>query len=70
MTREEALKSWTMVGAYAAFEEGQKGTLEPGKLADMALLSADIMRIPPAEILKTRVKMTILGGEVVYPEGK
>ncbi len=70
MTREEALKSWTMVGAYAAFEEGQKGTLEPGKLADMVLLSADIMRIPPAEILKTRVKMTILGGEVVYPEGK
>jgi predicted amidohydrolase YtcJ len=68
MTREEALKSWTMVGAYAAFEEGQKGTLEPGKLADMVLLSADIMRVSPAEILKTRVKMTILGGEMVYSE--
>ncbi len=66
MTREEALKSWTAVGAYAAFEEGSKGTLEPGKLADLVMLSADIMRIPAPEILKTRVTMTILGGEVVY----
>jgi predicted amidohydrolase YtcJ len=70
MTREEALKSWTMVGAYAAFEEGRKGTLEAGKLADMVMLSADIMRIPPAEILKTRVTMSILGGEIVYSEGQ
>jgi len=68
MTREEALKSWTVVGAYAAFEEDQKGTLAPGKLADLVMLSADIMRIAPAEILKTRVKMTILGGEIVYTD--
>lgn len=68
MTREEALKSWTLACAYAAFEEGKKGSLEPGKLADLVMLSADIMTIPPAEILKTRVKMTILGGQVVYSE--
>lgn len=68
MTREEALRSWTLAGAYAAFEEGKKGSLEPGKLADLVMLSADIMTIPPAEILKTRVKMTILGGEIVYSE--
>jgi len=66
MTREEALRSWTIEGAYAAFEEGSKGSLEPGKLADFVLLSDDITRIPPAEILKTRVVMTVIGGEVVY----
>mgnify|MGYP001086819791 CR=1 FL=1 len=68
MTREEALKSWTLDGAYAAFEEAKKGSLEPGKLADLVMLSADIMTIPPPEILKTRVKMTLLGGEIVYSE--
>jgi predicted amidohydrolase YtcJ len=68
MTREEALKSWTLTGAYAAFEEDRKGTLAPGKLADMVMLSADILRIPPAEVLTTRVKMTILGGEIVYSD--
>ncbi|MBI1788314.1 MAG: amidohydrolase [Acidobacteria bacterium] len=68
MSREEALKSWTLDGAYAAFEENTKGSLEPGKLADFAVLSGDIMKIPPPEILKTRVTMTVLGGEVVYPE--
>ena len=66
MTREEALKSWTLAGAQAAFEENQKGSLVPGKLADLVMLSRDIMRIPPAEILKTRVILTILGGEIVY----
>jgi len=68
MTREEALRSWTIAGAHAAFEEDKKGTLEPGKLADLVMLSADIMTIPPAQILKTRVKMTILGGEIVYSD--
>jgi predicted amidohydrolase YtcJ len=66
MTREEALKSWTLAGAHAAFEENQKGSLTPGKLADLVMLSQDIMRIPPAEILKTRVTLTVLGGEIVY----
>jgi predicted amidohydrolase YtcJ len=66
MTRDEALRSWTIEGAYAAFEEKIKGSLEPGKLADFVLLSDDITRIPPTEILKTRVVMTVVGGEVVY----
>jgi predicted amidohydrolase YtcJ len=66
MTRGEALRSWTLEGAYAAFEEKIKGSLEPGKLADFVMLSDDITRISPAEILKTRVVMTVVGGEVVY----
>jgi predicted amidohydrolase YtcJ len=70
MTRREALKSWTIHGAYAAFEEHKKGSITPGKLADFVLLSRDIMEIPPEEILKTRVTMTVLGGEVVFRESK
>jgi len=66
MTREEALESWTRAGAYAAFEESWKGTLAPGMAADFVMLSADIMTVPPPEILKTRVLMTVVGGEVVY----
>jgi len=68
MTRDEALRSWTIEGAYAAFEEDSKGSLEPGKAADFVMLSRDIMQIPPAEILKTRVTMTVAAGEVVYSE--
>jgi predicted amidohydrolase YtcJ len=68
MTREEALRSWTLTGAWAAFEEGAKGSLEPGKFADFVLLSADILRIPAPEILKTRVLMTVVGGEIVYSD--
>jgi predicted amidohydrolase YtcJ len=66
MTREEALRSWTLDGAYAAFEEKTKGSLAPGKVADFVMLSRDIMRIPPQEILRTRVLMTVVGGEIVY----
>jgi predicted amidohydrolase YtcJ len=66
MTREEALRSWTLDGAYAAFEEKQKGSLVPGKLADFVVLSRDIMRIPVREILETRVLMTVVGGEIVH----
>jgi predicted amidohydrolase YtcJ len=68
MKRDEALRSWTSAGAYAAFQENEKGSLAPGKLADFVMLSEDIMRIPPRDILKTRVKMTVVGGEVVYAE--
>jgi len=66
MTREEALRSWTLGGAYAAFEERKKGSLVVGKLGDFVMLSADIMTIPPREILNTRVTMTVTGGDVVY----
>ena len=68
MTREEALRSWTAAGAYAAFEEKSKGSLEPGKLADFVMLSGDILTIPAPEILHTRVKMTVVGGEIVFSE--
>ncbi len=66
LSREEALRSWTIDGAYAAFEETLKGTLAPGKAADFVILSHDIMTVPPPEILKARVNMTVLAGEVVY----
>ncbi len=66
MTREQALKSWTLDGAYAAFEEKNKGSLEPGKLADLLILDRDIMTAPAAEIPRTQVRMTILGGRVVH----
>ena len=68
MTREEALRSWTIEGAYAAFEEKSKGSLVPGKLADFVVLSDDIMHVPAARILKTRVTMTVVGGELVYSQ--
>jgi predicted amidohydrolase YtcJ len=68
LTREETLKSWTLGGAYAAFEERTKGSLEPGKVADFVMLTNDIMTVPPPEILTTRVKMTVVGGEIVYSE--
>jgi predicted amidohydrolase YtcJ len=66
VTREQALKMFTIWAAYAAFEEKIKGSIEPGKLADLTVLSADIMKIPEMEILKTRCLMTVIGGEVVY----
>jgi predicted amidohydrolase YtcJ len=66
LRREEALRSWTLDGAYAAFEEKQKGSLEPGKLADFVMLSQDIMKVPERDLLNTRVTMTVIGGKTVY----
>ncbi|MEP6741103.1 MAG: amidohydrolase, partial [bacterium] len=66
LTREQAIKMFTIWAAYAAFEEELRGSIEVGKLADFTILSADIMKIPEAEILKTRCLMTIIGGESVY----
>lgn len=66
VSRETALKMFTIWPAYAAFEEKIKGTIEVGKLADLTVLSADIMLIPAPEILKTTCVMTVIGGEVVY----
>ena len=66
MTREEALRSFTLWGAYAAFQEREKGSLEPGKWADIVVLTDDIMTIEPPKILTTGVVMTIVAGDVVY----
>ena len=66
MSREEALKSYTWNNAYAAFEEKLKGSLEVGKLADITVLSRDIMTIPEDDILSTGVVYTIVGGKVVF----
>jgi predicted amidohydrolase YtcJ len=66
MTREEAVRSYTTNAAYAAFEEDVKGSLEVGKLADAVLLSRDIMTIPAAELLDTRVLFTMIGSKFVY----
>ena len=70
MTREEALRSYTLNGAYASFEEDIKGSLTPGKLADITVLSKDIMTIPDDEILSTEVLYTIVGGKILYPLGE
>lgn len=66
MTREEALRSYTLSNAYAAFEEDIKGSLEPGKLADIIVLSKDLLHCSDDEILQTRVLMTMIGGQIVY----
>jgi predicted amidohydrolase YtcJ len=66
VTREQALKMFTIWPAYAAFEENLRGSIDVGKLADLTILSADIMKIPEVDILKTHCMMTVIGGEVVY----
>jgi predicted amidohydrolase YtcJ len=63
---EEALRAYTTDAAYASFEEGIKGSLERGKLADLVLLDRDITQIAAPDIRETRVLMTIVGGRVVY----
>ncbi len=68
VSREQALKMFTLWPAFAAFEEKDKGSLEVGKLADFTVLSADIMKIPALEILRTKCAMTVIGGEVVFAE--
>jgi predicted amidohydrolase YtcJ len=66
MTREEALRAYTINGAYAAFEEKEKGSLVQGKLADVVVLSKDIMTVPEDEIPTAVVDLTIVGGKVKY----
>jgi predicted amidohydrolase YtcJ len=63
---EDALRAYTAGTAYASFEEDIKGTLEPGKLADMAVLSKNLLRVEPRAYLDTKVLYTIVGGRVVY----
>lgn len=66
MSRMEALKSYTINGAYAAFEENIKGTIEQGKLADIVILNKNLLTAPDWDLLNTRVLYTILGGKIVY----
>jgi len=63
---EECLRAYTVGSAYAEFEEGRKGTLAPGMLADIAVFPEDITRMPARELLSTPVAMTITGGRIVY----
>jgi len=69
LTVEEALRAYTQGCAYAAFEEKDKGTISPGKFADLDVLSEDLFRIPPERIKGARVEITIVGGRVVYQAG-
>lgn len=66
MTREQALKSYTLDAAYGAFEEDIKGSISVGKLADFTIYNQDIMEVPEQELLKTEIAMTIFDGKVVY----
>lgn len=66
MTREEALRSYTLDAAYGAFEEDIKGSIEKGKLADFSVFSQNLMIVPEDQILATQVDMTIVGGKVLY----
>ena len=66
MTRMEALRSYTIQNAYAAFEEKTKGSLEAGKLADVTVFDRDILTVPDTDLLKARVLYTIVGGKIAY----
>jgi len=66
VTVAEAVEAYTLGSAYAEFQDDQKGSIEEGKLADLAILSSDIFTAPPGDILRARVETTILGGEIIY----
>lgn len=66
ITIDECIRGYTWGSAYAEFEEKNKGQIAVGKLADIVVLSADVTKIPPPAILKTRAEMTIVGGRIVY----
>ena len=66
LTREQAVIAYTLTAAYAEFAEKDKGSLEPGKLADLAVLSQDIFRVPTEDLPKTVSVLTMVGGHIVY----
>jgi predicted amidohydrolase YtcJ len=66
ITVEEALRAYTAGGAFASFEEREKGTLEVGKLADFVVIDRDLTTIPPETIRDARVTLTVVGGQVVF----
>jgi predicted amidohydrolase YtcJ len=66
ITVEESLKAYTSEAAYAMFEEARKGVLKPGHLADLVVIDRDLTRIEPATIREAKVRITMVGGKVVY----
>jgi hypothetical protein len=66
VTRDQALRMFTVGPAFAAFEEDRRGTIEVGKWADLTVFDKDIMRVPEAEILTAKCTMTVVGGEIVW----
>jgi predicted amidohydrolase YtcJ len=66
ITREQAVIAYTLTSAYAEFAEKEKGSLEPGKLADLAVLSQDIFTVSPSDLPKTASVLTLVGGKVIY----
>jgi predicted amidohydrolase YtcJ len=66
VTREQAVRMWTINNAYATFEEHLKGSVEPGKLADLTVLSGDFLTLPDAALPDIKVVLTMVGGRVVY----
>ncbi len=70
MTREQALRSYTLDAAYGAFEEEIKGSISPGKLADFTIYNQDLMTVPEDDFLGTEIEMTIFNGKVVYDKSE
>ncbi len=70
ITVAEAVAAYTANNAYGSFLENEVGTIEPGKYADLAVLSDDIFTIDPAEIENVQVEMTLVEGEVVFERGE
>ncbi|HXW61002.1 MAG TPA: amidohydrolase family protein [Candidatus Acidoferrales bacterium] len=66
ITREQAVVAYTLTSAYAEFQEKEKGSLEPGKLADLAVLSQDIFTVPFSDLPKTESVLTLVGGKIIY----
>jgi hypothetical protein len=66
LTVKEAIEAYTMGSAYAEFQDKEKGSITPGKVADFVVLSDDIFKIPPAAIKNVKVEATYLGGKLVY----
>jgi predicted amidohydrolase YtcJ len=68
-TRRQALEMYTRNSAFEANEDDRRGTLEPGKLADLAVLSADYTTVPVKDVGKIRSMLTMVGGKVVFADG-
>jgi predicted amidohydrolase YtcJ len=66
----EAVTAYTCGSAFAEFQEKEKGTIQPGKLADMVLLSANIFEMDPARLREVEVETTIMGGRIAYPSAR